>query len=271
MIESKSKFTSILSSIIVILTVIAAGGGLIFPDVYRDDAINNAINKAGLYGNDLVTLIVAVPLLIGALIFATRDSLRARLIWLGMTYYILYNYAFYLFGAAINWFFPLYVALIILPVLVLIFALSNTDINGLSQNFRLTASIRWVSGYMFLFTALLVVVWAAQWLSFIVAVSPDAEQGNFIRTVAGMDMLLLASGMLLGAVWLWKRRPWGYLVATILNVSVAIYMLVLTVGSFTQAMVGVEGATALIPLWVFLGIASLVASLILLGNLPASR
>ena len=121
MLESKSKLTSILSSIIVLLTAIAAGGGLFFPSIYRDDVINNAFNKAGWYGNDLVTFIVAIPLLMGALIFAGRGSLRARLIWLGMTYYILYDYAFYLFGAAINWFFPLYVTLFILPILVLIF------------------------------------------------------------------------------------------------------------------------------------------------------
>ena len=91
---------------------------------------------------------------------------------------------------------------------------------------------------MFFFTALLVVVWTAQWMSFIAAGSLDAEMGNFIRTVAGMDMLLLASGMLLGAVWLWKRQPWGYVVATISNVNFTIYALVLVVGSYTQSMAG---------------------------------
>jgi hypothetical protein len=271
MIESRSKLTSILSSIIIILTVIAAGSGLFFPDVYRDNAINNAFNKAGLYGNDLVTFIIAVPLLMGALIFAGRGSLRARLIWLGMIYYILYNYTFYLFGVDINWFFPLYGALFILPIVVLVFALSNTDINGLSQNFRPAKSIRWVSGYMFFFTALLLIVWTAEWVSFVATGSLDAEKGNFIRTVAGMDMLLLASGMLLGAVWLWKRQPWGYVVATILNVNFTIYALVLAVGSYTQATAGVEGAAASVPLWIFLGMACLASSLILLGNLQPAK
>jgi hypothetical protein len=265
--KSKPRITFVLSSMIAILTVIAAGGGLLFPDVYRNDAINNAFNKAGLYGNDLVTLIVAVPLLMGALVFALRGSLRARLIWLGMTYYILYNYSFYLFGVAINWFFPLYVALFILPIVALIFALSNTGIDEISRSFRPAASDRWVSGYMFFFTALLLVVWTAQWVSFVATGPLDAEKGNFIRTVAGMDILLLASGMLLGAVWLWKRQPWGYVIAAILNVNFTIYALVLAIGSYTQAMAGVEGAAASIPLWIFLGVMCLAASLILLGNL----
>jgi len=85
--------------------------------------------------------------------------------------------------------------------------------------------------------------------------------------VAGVDISLLASGLVIGAVWLWKRRPWGYVLATILNVSNTVYMLVLTIGSYTQAKAGIEGAFATIPLWVFLGMACLAASLVLLGNI----
>jgi uncharacterized Tic20 family protein len=267
MLEPKSKPAFVLSGIIVILTVIAAGGGLLFPDVYREDMAGSGFNKVGLYGDDLVTLIVAVPLLTGALVFALRGSLRARLIWLGMTYYILYNYSFYLFGVDLNWFFPLYVALFILPIVALMFALSDTGIDDISRSFRPAASDRWVSGYMFFFTALLLVGWTAQWAGFVAAGSLDAKEGNFIRTVAGLDMLLLASGMLLGAVWLWKRRPWGYVIAAISNLNFTIYALVLAVGSYIQVRAGVEGAAAEIPQWIFLGMACLTASLVLLRNL----
>ena len=270
MLKAKSKSILVLSSIIAILTAIAAGGGLLFPNVYQDGAISNGFNKAGWQGNDIVTLIIEVPIFIGALIFAQRGSLRAWLVWLGMLYFTLYNYAFYLFGAAINWFFLLYLALFTLPMLVLIFALVNTDTSNLGQKFRLTVSARrWVSGYMLFFASFMLLVWIAQWVSFVATGSLDSGMGNFIRTVAGVDIAFLASSLVTGAVWLQKQRPWGYVLATILNVSNTIYMLVLTVGYLNQAMAGVEGATATIPLWIFLGIACLAASLVLLGNVQS--
>jgi hypothetical protein len=274
MLATKSKITPILSSLIIILTMVTTMGGLLFSNIYRENPVNggNAFSKAYWHGNDLVTLTVAVPLLILALVLAQRGSLRARLIWMGVIHYTLYNYAFYLFGAAINWFFPLYVALFILPVFVLVFALTNMDINDLGRNFRPATPVRWVSGYMFFFATLLVIVWTSQWVGFMATGSLDTEQGSFIRTVAGVDISVLGSGMVLSAIWLWKRQPWGYVVATTLNVSFAIYALVLTMVSWTQAMAGVEGAAAQIPLWIFLGIACLIASLVLLVNLqPANQ
>ena len=64
---SRPNDTGILSIMTVALLVVAAGGGFFFPELYRDSAI---------YGNDLVTLVVAVPLLAIALFFTRRGSLR---------------------------------------------------------------------------------------------------------------------------------------------------------------------------------------------------
>ncbi|HHY46565.1 MAG TPA: hypothetical protein GX506_04605 [Firmicutes bacterium] len=50
---------------------------------------------AGWFGNDLVTLSVALPLLVGALVLSMKGSHRAQLVWFGILDYMLYNYAFY--------------------------------------------------------------------------------------------------------------------------------------------------------------------------------
>src|SRR4029079_11617041 len=49
-------------------------------------------------GGDLVTLIVAAPLLVVGTILAQRGSARGTAVWLGMVGYAIYNYAFYVFG-----------------------------------------------------------------------------------------------------------------------------------------------------------------------------
>jgi hypothetical protein len=81
-----------------------------FPAQYRDVEWI----RATWYGNDWVTLAVAVPLMLIGRVRARAGSARGLLLWLGVMGYAAYNYAFYLFGAALNVFFPLYVALLVL-------------------------------------------------------------------------------------------------------------------------------------------------------------
>jgi hypothetical protein len=101
-----------LSVAIAVLAAAASAGGLLLPGLYRD----NAFVQTTWLGNDAVTLFLAVPILVTALVFARRGSLRAQLIWLGALDYMLYNYAFYLFGAAFNAFFLIYAALLGLSI-----------------------------------------------------------------------------------------------------------------------------------------------------------
>ena len=104
MFRARPTVAPILSVIITILVIVASAGGLFIDDLYRD----NAFAKSAWQGTDLATLVVGVPTLTVALIFAQRGSFRAQLVWLGMLDYALYNYAYYLFGTAFNGFFLIY-------------------------------------------------------------------------------------------------------------------------------------------------------------------
>ena len=83
MFRTKPTTAYILSAIIAILTVVASAGGLFITDLYWD----NAFATSAWRGTDLVTLVIAVPILTAALILSLRGSLRAQLIWLGMLDY----------------------------------------------------------------------------------------------------------------------------------------------------------------------------------------
>ncbi len=125
MSQSGSRTTSFLSVVVTILTAGAALAGLVFRDLYQDPAAAEGFSKAYWLGNDIVILAVAVPLLAAAHILARRGSLRARLVWLGLAYFVTYNYSFQLFGGSLNWFYPLHAALVVLPVFVLISGLDR--------------------------------------------------------------------------------------------------------------------------------------------------
>jgi hypothetical protein len=77
--------------------------------------------------------------------------------------------------------------------------------------------------------------------------------------------MLFVPVFVLSAIWLWKRRPWGYVLAVMSIVKGATSTLVLTVVLIWAANAGVPGASAEMPLWLVLTVAGLVVSLYLLG------
>src|SRR5215212_2329467 len=141
---TQPRVATLLSTTVALLALVASGGGLFWNSLYRD----NTLVTAAFRGNDLITLVIAVPGLVITLLIARRGSHRARLIGLGLLAYMLYNYVFYLYGAAFNRFFLLYVALVALSVATLIVSVSNLDVDGIGQAFHPRTPVRWISGYI---------------------------------------------------------------------------------------------------------------------------
>ena len=270
MFRTKPTSAYVLSAIIAVLTVVAAAGGLLIDDLYRD----NAFATSAWRGTDLVTLVVAVPLLVAALILSLRGSFRAQLVWLGMLDYTLYNYAYYLFGTAFNRFFLIYVALFTLSMLALIFALVNIEVQEIRQRFRHRTPVKWIGGYMLFVAAGIGGLWIAQSLSFVATGQVPAfivQVDHPTSVVFALDLSLVVPFLILGAVWLWKRQAWGYILASILCVKGTVYMLALVAISAAAMTADFPSISAELPLWVLLGLGFLLASLFLVGNVRKSK
>jgi hypothetical protein len=67
------------TAVILLLTLVATTVGLFVPEFYRDAEVL----LPQLYGQDLLTLIVAVPALVISGYYASRGSLRGYIAWLG--------------------------------------------------------------------------------------------------------------------------------------------------------------------------------------------
>jgi len=94
---------------IALLVAIAAGGGVFMGDLYRDSPI--LVVQAR--GQDLITLLVALPARVIGAWLAGRGSQRARLVWLGALVYTVYTYVGYAFAVRFNPLFLVYVALLV--------------------------------------------------------------------------------------------------------------------------------------------------------------
>lgn len=271
MVRTKPTEAYSLSIIIVILAAVASAGGLFVDGLYQD----NAFTTSAWRGTDFVTLSIAVPLLVVALYLSRRGSLRAQLVWLGMLDFMLYNYAYYLFGTAFNRFFLIYVALFTLSIFALIFGLAKADIQSIGRRFRSKTPVRWIAGYLLLVAVVIGGLWTGQSLSSAISGQPPAflaKVAHPTSVVFALDLSLVVPFLALGGLWLWQRRPWGYVLAAIMSIKGLVYMLGLVSVSIFAVQAGFPESSAELPMWGLLSLGFLATTVLLLVNVrPAAN
>jgi hypothetical protein len=219
--------------------------GLLASGAYRDVAWI----RATWFGNDLVTLLIAVPWLLGTMWFASRGSTRARLTWLGVLGYAVYNYAYYVLGAALNAFFAIYVLSFVVAVAALIIGLVGTDATSVARAFAPKTPARAIGGYYVFVAAGLSAVWLGTWAAYVFAGRPTPVETEAFHLVAALDMTLMVPALVTGGVLLWRRRPWGYVIAPVAGIQASLYLLVLSVNSAVSISRGLVAAPGELPIW----------------------
>ena len=257
-----------LSALVAIVQAVVSAGGVFAPALYRD----NPLIRTSFHGQDIVTLFVAVPLLVVGLVLEMRGSVRGRLVWLAMLAYALYGNAFYLFGAAFNVFFLAYVALVGMSLYALLFSVPRVDVDAIAASFS-PRTPRWpVVGYMLLTAAGLGTLWTAMSVGFLVTgrvPAPIVASGHPTGVVFALDLTLIVPAMLLGAVWLLQRRPWGWLLAAVLSIKGAVYTLTLAFATVIVQRAGLADGSEL-PVWATLTVLGAIAAGVLLWHVRAT-
>jgi hypothetical protein len=193
------------TTVLVALMMVQALLGLLWPSAYRDpDWI-----KATWFGNDWITLLIAAPLMRVSDRQASA-AIRAELVWLGTVGYSVYSYAFYLFGAALNGFLPLYVITLGVAIVTLASGLARVDPIAVHRPMQTGVQARLLGGYLVFVACGLSVVWIATWAAYAFAGRPTPVDPNAFKIVAALDLLWLVPTLAAGGTLLWKHRPWGF-------------------------------------------------------------
>jgi hypothetical protein len=260
-----------LSALILTLMVIASAGGLLITDLYRDAASVNAMLRA----YDLVTLTVVAPVLALVLLPSVRESRRAQLVWVSALAYGAYNYAMYVFGSAFNSFFLMHVALFSLSVFALALALVNLDVTAMARQFRRRAPVRVISGLLLLTGVSLGAMWIFYSLRFAFTGEFPKESllvlpQEAIHLGYTLDLALLVPTEILAAVLLWRRAPWGYVLATVTLLFGAVYQVNYMTALVFQAQAEVPGATSFDPVEPYIAAVFAIGAAIMLTSMKPS-
>ena len=127
---------------------------------------------------------------------------------------------------------------------------------------------------MFFVAGGLITVYGTQSIAFVT----DAQlppivtlTGHPTSVVFALDLTLLVPPLIIAVAWLWKRRPWGRVLAAALNVKGAIYTLSLIVSSLIAVRSRYGAAAKEIPLWIVLTLGNAVSAVVLLASVRARK
>lgn len=245
-----SRALTWLSSLIVVLALVAAGVGLFFQNggspfsfttlheqavqiygqgLYHYDTIATAAQEKG---QDVVTLFLGIPLLVFSLLLTRRGSLRGHLLLTGTLGYFLYTYASMAFLTAYNILFLAYVGLFSASLFAFVLALTSINIQALPAHFSKHLPRRSIAGFLFAIGLFLLMLWLGLIVpSLVHGQTPGALENATTLVIQVLDLGIIVPVAVLAGVLLLRRAPLGYLLASIVLIKS------LTLGTAVSAMV----------------------------------
>jgi hypothetical protein len=264
------------------LALFAAAAGFLWPGAgepfaytsLRGEAVT--INARGLYyydtvssaaqmqANDLITLLVGLPLLAAATALAFRGSLRGRLLLTGTLGFFLYTYASMSFNTAYNPLFLVYVALMALSLFAFILAMMSFDLGRLPAAFSERLPRKWIAGLMFLIGAFLLLAWVGGRVAPTWRGGVPLLENTTTMVIQAMDLGLITPLAALAGVLLLRRSAWGYLLASVTVMKGLTMGLAVSAMGINQMLAGVPDSAVVVGMFVVITLLNLVMAVALL-------
>lgn len=205
-------------------TVMIRGHGL-----YQYDTVSSAAQELG---QDFVTLIVGIPLLITGILLSRRGLLRGQLLLTGALGYFLYTYASMSFLTAFNPLFLVYVTLFSLSLFSFIFAMSNLDVAVLTQHVSDGFPRRAIASYFIIVAVFLTLAWLGLIIpATLTGSAPAGLESAITMIIQALDLGIIVPTSIITAILLLKQQPWGYALACV------VLLKILTMGTALISMI----------------------------------
>ncbi len=241
-------------------TVMIRGHGL-----YRFDTVNSSAQEIG---NDIVTLLIGVPLLVTGIVLSRKGSLRGQLLLTGALGFFLYTYGSMSFLTAFNPFFLVYVALFSLSLFGFIFSMKDLDVDEISRRISDGFPRRSIAIYFITVAVFLTLAWLGLVASPSLTWTPPAGLESAITMVIqALDLGIIVPTSFLTASLLLKKQPWGYALASVMLLKILTMGAALISMIIVQILSGVAVDPVVSTIFVIISLSGIVLGIITLKNI----
>ena len=239
-------------------TVMINGHGL-----YYYDTVSMAAQQQG---NDIVTLLVGLPILAVSTWLTFRGSLRGRLLLTGTLGFFLYTYLSMCMLTSFNALFLVYVALFTLSLYAFILCMMSFDLATLPQHFSERLPRGWIAGLLFLVGGFLAMAWLQRVVSPLLQNLTPALENTTTFVIQAMDLSLIVPLAILSGILLLRRSAWGYLLASVFVMKAIALGLAVSAMSINMTLAGTPDSLAIMIPFLVITVLNLFAAVSLLKN-----
>lgn len=239
-------------------TVMINGQGL-----YYYDTVSGAAQEQG---NDIVTLLVGLPLLIVSTWLAFRGSLRGQLLLTGTLGFFLYTYLSMAMLTSYNALFLVYVALFTLSLFAFILSLLAFDLKTLPEHFSDDLPRVWIAGLLFVVAGFLSLAWLGRIVPPLLRNETPVLENATTMVIQAMDLGLIVPLALISGVLLLRRSAVGYLLASVFVLKAITMGLAVSAMIIRMTLAGVPDSPIIMIPFLIITAVNLVLAVLLLRN-----
>lgn len=246
-----------------IVSTLAGAASFTFWSLFSRDA---PMIVGNMRGTALTVVILVIPLLAGSIVFSMRGSLRARFVWLGCLGYLAYNAVMFAFAVGFNSLFLAYATMLGLAFWSLVTLLAAFPLERVAATAQ-TIPVPAVAGFLIASMLLFASLWLQSILPAMVAntVPPVLEEMGLAQNpVWVLDFAFTFPLMILGAVWLWRRRVWGVILAGMMTIMLTLETAGVAVDQVFGNVHDPSASLDAVPVLVVLTIVGLIVSFLFL-------
>lgn len=148
-------------------------------------------------GQDGITLVVILPLLLWSVWATRRGSLRGLLLWTAALFYLAYSYAYYVSSPEFNVLYLAYIAIVAMSLYGCLYLLISMDAEAVAACFSARTPVRVASAFLMTLSLGLGVAWVAMIVSYLTS---GAIPSRVNLVVWPMDLVVAFPAMVLGRI-----------------------------------------------------------------------
>ena len=228
-IRGNLKYIYISSLTIAVLMTFASLAGLLYPtELYPTDELLQTFVP-----NDVVNLIIVVPILLGSMWFARSDKLIGLLFWPGALFFVVYSYIMYVLSIPVNDLYLVYLILATLSIYSMPAIISRIDGPAVKSH---------LSGHVYERVAGAALAGLAIAFNLRV-IGIFIETLIYQNTIPPVELSLLVVDFLFSPAWiiggvlLWRRKEFGYVVGVGLLFQVSMMFIGLIIFLLVQPLI----------------------------------
>ena len=210
-LENNSRFILIVSVAVALLMTIISGISFIYPDlIYPTPELLEQY-----LANDLVNIILGLPLFITALVLIRKGKPLGSLLLPGALIYVIYNYIAYLLGRSWSWISIINLGLVVLSLIAFFVLLKSIDHQQVMEKLEGRVGEK-VSGWILIIFGLMFIALA---VSTIIAGIEEGTIPPLGENAVSVADIVVSLGWISGGILLLSKKPLGYTTALGLLVS----------------------------------------------------